>query len=162
MNCREIKPFLTQFLDGELCQEKSLEIKAHLEKCRHCSDEAVLLKESWDLLRQDEQLAPLSGFKTDFWKRLAEEAPALEKKKVIVFPGLKPRLAVVFSLAAVTLICGAYVMSFLSDKGIRDLAMLINDKDISMLKNLDLAEDLAVIENIPVLEELKAMDSVEL
>jgi hypothetical protein len=162
MNCREIKPFLGQFLDEELCREKSLEIKAHLEKCRHCSDEAVLLKKSWDLLRQNEPVAASPGFKNYFWKRLAEKELAFEKKKIIVFPGLKPRLAAVFSLVAVILICGTYVRNSLSDKGIQNLAMLINDKDISMLKDLDLMEDLDVIENIPVLDELKVMDSVEL
>lgn len=162
MKCREAKRFLSLFLDGQLSQKRSLEIKTHLEKCRDCSNEVLLLRESWDLLKQHEPIASSSGFKADFWKRLAQEELSLEKKKVFVFPGLKPRLAVVFSLAAVILICGTYVTNFLSDKGIRNLAMAINDKDISMLKNLDLTEDLDVIENIPILEDLKVMDSVEL
>lgn len=162
MKCRGIKRILTLFLDGELCREQSLEIKTHLEKCRYCADEAVLLKESWDLLRQNEPVTSVSNFKADFWKRLAEEELAFEKKRVFLFPGFKPRLAAVFSLAAVILICGAYVRNFLSDKGIQNLAISINDKDISMLKSLALAEDLDVIENIPVLEGLTLMDSVEL
>lgn len=162
MNCRQIKRFLILFLDGQLSQDQSLKINEHLEKCRDCSKEAVFLKESWDLLKQDEPVVPTGSFKTDFWKRLAQEELVFEKKRGIVFPGLKPRLAAVFSLVGVILICGVYVTNFLSDKGIKNLAVLINDKDISMLKNLDLMEDLDVIENIPVLEELKAIDSVEL
>lgn len=162
MECSEIKRFLALFLDEQLGQEQALEIKAHLEKCRDCAKEAVLLKESWDLLGQDEPVEFSSGFKTDFWKRLAEEELACEKNKVFVPLGFKPRLAAVFSLVAVILICGTYVRNSLYDKRIQNLAMVINDKDIGMLKNLDLMEDLDVIENIPVLEELKVMGSVEL
>lgn len=162
MKCREIKLVLNLFFDGQLSQEQSLEINAHLEKCRDCSNEAFLLKESWDLLTQHKPVVSSEGFKADFWKRLAEEEVSFEKKKVFAFPWLKPRLIPVFTSVAVILICGTYVMNFLSDKGIRNLAMAINDKDISMLKNLDLTEDLDVIENIPVLEELKVMDPIEL
>ncbi len=162
MKCGEIKRLLNLFSEGQLSQEQSLKVKAHLDICEDCSAEAIFLKDSWDLLNEYKPAVASLNFKANFWKRLAQEEASFEKKKVFSFPWLKPRLIPVFTAVAAILICSTYVMNFFSDKGIRNFALAINDKDISMLKNLDLTEDLDIIENIPVLEELKAMDSVEL
>lgn len=89
---------------------------------------------------------------------MRQEESASEKKKVFVFPRLIP----VFIAAAVILICGTYVMNFISDRSIQNLAMSICDKDINMLQDLDLTQDLDIIENIQVLEEFKVIDFVEL
>lgn len=163
MKCGEIKRLLNLFLDGQLSQEQSLKVKAHLDICEDCSKEAIFLKDSWDFLNEYKPAVSSPNFKANFWKRLAQEEASFEKKKVFALPWLKPRLIPVFTAVAAILICSSvYLENYFSDKNIQKLAMAIDDKDIVMLKNLDLTEDFDVIEHIPILEELSDLDSVEL
>lgn len=163
MKCAKFKRFLPLFLEGQLSLKQSLEIKAHLDKCEACSKEAVFLKEAWNLIKEYNPAVSSLNFKANFWKRLAKEEISFEKKKVFIFPGVRPRLIPVFTaVAAILIFSSVYLVNYFSEKNIQKLAMAIDDKDIIMLKNLDLAEDLAVIENIRILEDLKVIDLVEL
>lgn len=39
MKCEQVRPYLSAYLDGEIEQEKKLEIEKHLSECENCRDE---------------------------------------------------------------------------------------------------------------------------
>jgi predicted anti-sigma-YlaC factor YlaD len=39
MKCEQIRPYLSAYLDGEIEQDKKLEIEKHLSECENCRDE---------------------------------------------------------------------------------------------------------------------------
>lgn len=160
MRCYRIKRILPLFLDGQLSEKQSAEVKVHLDRCPLCYKEAESLKETWDLLAEWKPIHPAPNFKTRFWQRVAEETSE-ERHPIFVFPRLlSPRLVPAFATLGVILIIGIYLMNFFAGASVQRLAKLVGNQDIQMLKDLDLTEEFEVIQNINILEDFEIINSL--
>ena len=122
MNCREIRDMiLTDYLDGEQWEERSIEVEKHLTACSACRDFATQVKEKTVLplqqskpIQVDEEVIwqnikaeietedrPLEGYRPSFFASWAEHLRA--------FWG---RPKVVWSFARVALLLAIMVLQF--------------------------------------------------
>ena len=163
MRCKKVKHFLPLFLDGQLGENNSAAVKAHMEGCLVCSQELKLLKESWDLLGKWENVFPSPNFKAIFWQRISqEEAPFSLRKPIFVFPSFRPVFVPVLASFFTVLIVGIYFAGLFFRSDIQRLAVMTQGQDIQMIKELDLAEDFHIIQNMRVLEDFEVINSLEL
>ncbi|MGE5315983.1 MAG: anti-sigma factor family protein [Acidobacteriota bacterium] len=58
MKCREVELLLPDLADGTLKTEEAARVEEHLSRCTSCADDAALLKETFAMLRADEEELP--------------------------------------------------------------------------------------------------------
>lgn len=162
MRCQKTRSLLGLFLDGQLGKRKASKIKAHLDICPACTKELNLLKSTWDLLGEWKRISPSPNFKANFWQKVFQEEPVVEKKPVFVFPRLKPRLVPVFATLVAVLIITIYGINLVGVRNLGQLTLATHTDDIAMLKELELTEDFEIVQSINLLEDFPIIDSLEL
>lgn len=72
LKCEQVKPLLSEYIDGELSLWKMQMVRLHLKKCAECSHELALLKNTDHLLKlgQDE-ITTSEHFTEDVLKRVS-------------------------------------------------------------------------------------------
>lgn len=162
MRCRKTRSLLSLFLDGQLDERQTSKIKAHLDKCLACTKELNLLKTTWDLLGEWKKISPSPAFKANFWQKVFQQEPVVEKRPVFVFPRLKLRLVPAFATIAAILIVGIFLTHLASVRNLGQLTLATKAEDIVMLKELELTEDFEIVQSLNLLEDFPIIDSLEL
>ena len=71
MNCRHVQDALSPYIDGRLTGETMLLIQRHLDGCRACTEEYIMISEAKDLLRSLPIYSPTSASERALKQRLA-------------------------------------------------------------------------------------------
>ncbi|GEM_PF-5927850 len=75
MDCKEIRPLMVPFMEGEFSGAYKEEIARHLEGCVHCQEEMQLISKTWQLLDHYGVPKVREGFTASVMARVSLEAP---------------------------------------------------------------------------------------
>ena len=92
MNCKDIREFLTTYLDGEVTSEEREQIRAHLSACPRCREELEALAITRHNLRQALKLMAAKATPSpQAWARLRQRLEA-EQTKITIWSLAKSKL----------------------------------------------------------------------
>ena len=163
MDCKEIKKYLSDFLEGELQHMQSQSVRKHIEACESCRRELELYEKSWELLRAWEDEEPEAGFVGRFWTRLAKETTWHERiadglKKV----SLRSRLAPALVMVCTVILVGSLIVSnYLNRQEMTQLAQM-DAEEIELLEYMELAKNIDVIEEMEILQDMEIIESLDI
>ncbi|MCD4785470.1 MAG: zf-HC2 domain-containing protein [Candidatus Eremiobacteraeota bacterium] len=67
MNCEEIRKHISEYIEGDLPQDRMTAYKSHIDNCPGCQKEIEEYKKTWQLLGEWEDVKPGVNFLPDFW-----------------------------------------------------------------------------------------------
>lgn len=119
MNCQELKELFPDYLTGELDQEITAEVEAHLSACESCRLETARMSSTWSALGDLPDEDPSPALHGRFYDMLEEEklraaAPETSPRRKFLrelFGSWRPRLAFQFAPALVFMIAGLWIGS---------------------------------------------------
>jgi len=71
------QPFLSEFMDNELPEQRTKEIREHIQTCEPCRNETALIRQIEDSMKDLPEIEPSTDFDRSFWKKIN----AIEDKK---------------------------------------------------------------------------------
>jgi predicted anti-sigma-YlaC factor YlaD len=153
MKCREIKDYLSAYLDGELDLKLMEEIKAHLGSCPSCLQESQQMSRAWEMLGSAPKIEPSADYMSRFWTKVAVQETAYER----FLRGLKDslanwRLIPVATVLSLMLILGS--TGIIQQINIQYQFSQIKPDDIEMLQHIDLAQHFETIKDLDVIRDL--------
>jgi len=164
MECREIKDFILMLIEGEPQDPRLNEVKAHLEVCPSCRKEAEALQKTWLLLGEWKDIAPSSGYVSEFWTKIAQKKPWPER----IAEGLKKTLiqkrpAPVFIGAGILMIVISLfaLRNYFQGQEAEQMVAALNEEEMEVFENMDIAENYELIENMDLLMELEIIENLE-
>ena len=156
MECEGIKESLSAFLDGELTEEESSAVRAHLERCADCRKEIEAFRKMSALYRDLEDPEPPA----DLEERVLAEVGGLRIRRVPFwarFPSFpKPMLALA---ATVLVVCGAAAITarLIPSKGPMKLAKTESEEAASAVVSGGRVED-SELKSLAYLDRAKPKD----
>lgn len=152
------------FLDAELSGALTSQIKAHLDRCAVCSKELAILKKSWALLDNLEDIEPSPDFSNRFYKRLAEKE---SRREVRVFGFPKPALNWAPALVtAVILLFFINIYLNVRTYSVKKAQFVVSgggssetNEEKEIIENLELLEYLEMFEDLDILEAQEGLES---
>jgi hypothetical protein len=136
MRCDEMNEKLPELLNGTLASEEVARLRAHLESCPGCAEEAASLESLWARLGELPDEEPSSTLRARFDTRLAQEIAA-ESRRIVPFARREPAparrlvpsgafgaLAASVALVAIGVLVGAQLSS---SKNAREMQALQRD-----------------------------------
>ena len=137
MNCDETRKSMLEFLDGELPEDMSRAVGAHLRSCFRCSEKAAELRASWDLL----DLYPAARPSENFTAATVAAFRAVRRRERIASGMRRASLLLAASIMAVLAV-------FLFDRTAEDPGATVAVTEDEVIENLDLIEDLELLEQL--------------
>ena len=113
MKCNQVKRQLDYYLDNLLSEKDKEEWDDHLRNCPTCREmyrSALKLRE---LLSEQKEVEPPSGYEKSFWPRLRARLPEA-RPHTFIFPVWKPVYA---AAAAMVVLLAVYTGTVLRDRG---------------------------------------------
>ena len=152
MNCKEVKPELVAYLDGELQDSIRSDVEAHLESCAACRAERENLASTLRSLESLPATEPSANLAEQFWTRFSES-----KDK-----GVKAGLLSLFKWPRPVWV-GAGVTA-----GLLAVVLLVLPKDkpvekaeAAIASHMDLFSDYETIKNLDILEDLEYIEAMD-
>lgn len=133
MECERIKELLIPFLDGNIQDSLKDEVKGHLEKCKNCREEAILLKKSWQMLDDYEVPKLRDDFTFSVMERIltaqseSEQEHSNESCSISLWNYWRRPLS--WSAAAAVLLLAAILSFILLNEKISDKGQIAQDDD---------------------------------
>ncbi len=138
---------LSSYMDAELSETESLQIRTHVQTCRTCQDELSRMRFADRMISSIPDMEPSPGFDAVFWEKINVQK---EKKKKLwswqeAFAwGFKPRMAAAVLAAMMGLVMIWYVGKRAAPISPQELAIA---KDLYFYKDLDMIMQLDILEN---------------
>jgi anti-sigma factor RsiW len=152
MNCKEVKPELVAYLDGELQDAARSQVEAHLESCAACRAERDSLAATLKSVASLPATRPSSNLAEQFWTRFKEA-----RKKgfgagfLALFKWPRP---VWVGAAATACLLAAVLLALPKDRPVEK-----SEADIAA--HIDLFADYETIENLDILEDLEYIEALD-
>ncbi|MDI6827325.1 MAG: zf-HC2 domain-containing protein [Armatimonadota bacterium] len=83
MNCKKLRKYIIDYMDGALSEEIAEHVKAHLASCTECSQTVTELKATSSLVRSLDRVKAPVGFEARLHARLATRQATQVKGSVI-------------------------------------------------------------------------------
>ncbi|GEM_PF-2697542 len=153
MDCHDIRKNLSDFLESELTQEQSAEIRTHLASCRPCTQEMKRHLATWKTLGKWKEIEPSPHFKQRFWSKIAE-IENQKRSKAWLHWDWRPAWRIPLGSAAAVLL--VTLTWFLWPSAERERQVAQSDKNNSLVElvtSLDLIEDKEVLAEMDLLQD---------
>ncbi len=163
MDCREIKPLLSEYQEGSLSEALQASVKAHLDGCPLCREELQLFENAWDMLREVPEIEPQPGYVGRFWARVAER----ESRPQPLTEGLQALWGSLWNVPALAAICVVLVIGLFSIRNVYWLTRAderlarLPLEEAEIVENIELAQHIEVIENIDLLEDFEIIENLD-
>ena len=166
MDCVNFKKLIPAYSDSELPAETTESVKKHLKGCSACSKELALIKDTWEMLADFEEIEPQPGYVGRFWTKLSLKKTWGEQ----FWAGLEiefhkrkwmPAMA---AICIVAMVGALSVNHFLQLQKTDQILAEMSEEDIGMVENMELAENFNLILELDLLEDLNViinLDSLE-
>ena len=152
MNCKEVKPELVAYLDGELQDSVRSQVEAHLENCAACQAERDQLASTLKSVEGLPATQPSANLAEQFWTRFQEtKDQGLKAGLLSLFKW--PRTVWVGAAATACLL--AVVLLMLP----KDSPVEKTEADIA--SHMDLFADYETIKHLDILEDLEYIEALD-
>jgi anti-sigma factor RsiW len=152
MNCKEVKPELVAYLDGELPDATRSQVEAHLESCAACRAERDALAATLKSLESLPATQPSSNLAEQFWTRFQEaKQKGFGAGFLSLFKWPRP---VWVGAAATACLLAAILLVLPKDRP-------VEKADQTIASHLDLFADYETIKNLDILEDLEYIEALD-
>ena len=152
MNCREVKPELVAYLDGELQDSVRSQVEAHLEDCADCRAERDALAVTLKSVAGLPATRPSSNLVEQFWARFREAKQKGFKAGLLsLFKWPRP---VWVGAAATACLLAAVLLALPKDRP-------ADPADQTIASHMDLFADYETIKNLDILEDLEYIEALD-
>ena len=163
MECREIKNYLSAYLDKQLSASESHIVRTHLLSCQLCQKEARDMEKVWALIGDLPHIEPSPNYVSFFYTKLVSRKSLAERASVFMKRIIREKMFIP-SLGAVcvAIAIGALTLTnYLRIDEINHRMASMNDDDIEMIESLDLAENYDLIKDMDLLEDYDAIQQMK-
>jgi anti-sigma factor RsiW len=152
MNCKEVKPELVAYLDGELQDEVRSQIETHLKACAACRDERDALAATLKSVATLPATRPSSNLAEQFWTRFqAARQKGFKAGFLSLFKWPRP---VWVGAAATACLLAAVLLVLPKDKP-------VEKAEADIAAHMDLFADYETIKNLDILEDLEYIEALD-
>ena len=103
MNCKQIKPYIFHYAEGNLNTLENALVKKHIETCKACSKALTIVKDSLEIIKNQKELRPNPFIYT----RIAQRIIYKNNRTIFIRKILKP---VIISLTIVVSLMGGILI----------------------------------------------------
>ena len=90
MKCKKVNKLLVRYLEGDLNEQNKSSIEKHLQECKQCEGELILLKQILETAKSEEAPSPSADYWASYsarlWQKIENANPSGERGKT--FAGL--------------------------------------------------------------------------
>ena len=152
MNCKEVKPELVAYLDGELPDATRSQVEAHLESCAACRAERDALAATLKSLDDLPATRPSSNLAEHFWTRFQEaKQKGFKAGFLSLFKWPRP---VWVGAAATACLLAAVLLVLPKDQP-------VEKAEAAIASHMDLFADYETIKNLDILEDLEYIEALD-
>jgi anti-sigma factor RsiW len=152
MNCKEVKPELVAYLDGELPDPVRAEVEAHLGSCAACRAERDQLAATLESLAGLPATQPSANLAEQFWTRFQKaRQKGLRSGFLSLFKWPRP---VWVGAAATACLLTVILLALPKDRPVEKV-------DAVIAAHLDLFSDYETIKNLDILEDLEFIQALD-
>ena len=161
--CKKYCRHLVAYLDGELPERMTRQIREHLDRCPDCSRELQELRTAMNALPGFETIAPSPDYDRIFWEKISrirqeqERGTALKRLGDLLRPWFSPRIG--FAASAALAVCIAVVsfVAFRPHNGVPENELQIS-RDIELFLNMDIIEKSDALEHFELINMLDILE----
>jgi len=163
MKCSDIKELLSAYLDGQAESQDRAMVEDHLGSCETCRKEFHLLKKTWDLLGEMEDIAPSPNYRDRFWTSADKHGSWYEK----IVRGISERFSklgpVPALAAAAALVIIFSITTYKFQHAPDDLPVLAvdNDLEFELVEVFDIVEHYDIIRDIEFFSDLEIIEKLD-
>ena len=152
MKCKEVKPELVAYLDGELEDSIRSQVEAHLENCADCRAEHDALAATLKSVDSLPATRPSSNLAEQFWTRFQEaKQKGFKAGFLSLFRWPRP---VWVGAAATACLLAAVLLVLPKDKP-------VEKAEADIASHMELFADLETIEHLDILEDLEYIEALD-
>ena len=152
MNCKEVKPELVAYLDGELQDEVRSQVETHLEACAACRAEHDALAATLKSVESLTATRPSSNMAEQFWTRFQiAKQKGFKAGFLSLFRWPRP---VWVGAAATACLLAAVLLVLPKDRP-------VEKAEADIASHMELFADLETIEHLDILEDLEYIEALD-
>lgn len=152
MNCKEVKPELVAYLDGELPDPVRSEVEIHLQGCAACRAERDQLAATLESLESLPATRPSEDFTRQFWERFqAARERGFKAGLASLFKWPRP---VWVGAAATACLLAVIILLLPEDRP-------VEKAEAAIAGHMDLFSDYETIKHLDVLEDLEYIEALD-
>ena len=164
MQCRQIQQLIPDYVQGGLTNDIKTRLEAHLNTCHGCREEARLMKKTWRLIGEVEDIEPAPNYISRFWTGIESRRPWYEKiflqtKEIVFQRPWVPALA-----AAGVILIAAGIALHINDRfPDNEMAVVAASRDVDpeLVEHIDIIENLDLIQDIDFYTDLEVIENLD-